>query len=94
MNILRVYLKVFLSGAISFGVLVSPFFLLAYGYPLGVFAAGLAGFMFGFIVTFISAPKQIGLDGREMVCNDFQKFRWVRQSMDFIKNDPLVLQLR
>ena len=62
----KVFFKIFLSAAIMFGLPVSIFFLLPYGYPLGVIAGGSAGVIFGLIVAFISAPKQIDSEGKEI----------------------------
>ena len=66
MTYLKVFFKIFLSAAIMFGLPVSIFFLLPYGYPLGVIAGGLAGVIFGLIVALISAPKQIDSNGKEI----------------------------
>src|SRR3989304_876899 len=62
----KVFFKIFLSSAILFGLPVSIFFLLPYGYPLGVIAGGSAGVIFGLIIAFISAPKQIDSEGKEI----------------------------
>ena len=66
MTSLKVFLKIFLSGAIMFGLPVGLFFSLAYDFPLNVMAGVLAGTFFGLAVAFISAPKQIDLDGKEV----------------------------
>lgn len=66
MTYLKVFLKIFLSGAIMFGLPVGLFFSLAYNFPLNVIAGVLSGIFFGLAVAFISAPKQIDSEGKEI----------------------------
>lgn len=66
MTYLKVFLKIFLSGAIMFGLPVGLFVSLAYDFPINVIYGVLTGSFFGLIVAFIAAPHQIDADGKEI----------------------------